>query len=201
VATTTVLGVDPGLTRCGIGVVRGPSARPTLVAAEVVRTPAGDAIESRLLALLTALRGIIRLHEPDVVAVERVLFNANTRTAMATGQAAGVALIAAAEAGLAVRAYGPTEVKSTVAGDGGADKAAVAQLVAAQLRLAAPPTPVDVTDALAVALTDLARGRVTALAVGTSAAGALADAHRAAARAARGGWEAVLGERVTGGAA
>lgn len=198
---TTVLGVDPGLTRCGVGVVRGPSSRPVLVAAEVVRTPVDAPTEVRLLELLAALRAAIRAHAPDAVAVERVLFNANARTAMATGQAAGVALVAAAEAGLAVTAYGPTEVKATVAGDGDADKGAVARLVAAQLRLAAPPTPVDVTDALAVALTHLARGRVAALAAGTPAARALDEAQRLAARTSRGGWEAVVASRARGGVA
>ena len=125
-----------------------------------------------------------------------MLFSVNTRTAMATGQAAGVALLVAADNGLDVVAYSPNEVKETVTGDGGADKDAVARLVAAQLGLAEPPRPADVTDALAVALTHIARGRLDAAVRGTGAADELAAARRASARAARGGWEAVLADRA-----
>lgn len=190
-----VLGVDPGLTRCGLVVLDGPSGRPTLVSQQCVRTAADRPLEQRLLALSEAIEAAVAEHRPHAVAVERVLFSANVRTAMATGQAAGVALLAAARAGAPVCAYSPNEVKQTVTGDGGADKDAVGRLVAAQLRLAVMPGPADVADAAAVALTHLARSRVDALAAATPAAGALAEAQRHAQRAARGGWAAVLAER------
>jgi crossover junction endodeoxyribonuclease RuvC len=190
-----VLGVDPGLTRCGLGVVAGPSASPSVVHQECVRTSPDTPLEQRLLALSEAIEEAVACHRPDAVAVERVLFSANVRTAMATGQAAGVALLAAARAGAPVHAYSPNEVKLTVAGDGGADKDAVGRLVAAQLRLRAVPRPADVADALAVALTHLARDRVAGLARETGAGTALAAAQREAAAAARGGWAAVLARR------
>jgi crossover junction endodeoxyribonuclease RuvC len=190
-----VLGVDPGLTRCGLGVLAGPASRPVVIHHACVTTDASLPLERRLLILSEAIEDAVAEHCPDAVAVERVLFSANVRTAMATGQAAGVALLAAARAGAPVHAYSPNEVKLTVAGDGAADKDAVGRLVAAQLGLEAVPGPADVADALAVALTHLARSRVAALAASTPAAAALADAHRDASKAARGGWAAVLADR------
>jgi crossover junction endodeoxyribonuclease RuvC len=190
-----VLGVDPGLTRCGLGVVVGPASSPRIVHQECVTTTPDTPLEQRLLALSEAIEDAVARHAPDAVAVERVLFSANVRTAMATGQAAGVALLAAARAGAPVHAYSPNEVKLTVAGDGAADKVAVARLVAAQLGLATVPRPADVADALAVALTHLARARVATLAAASPAASALADAQREAAAATRGGWSAVLARR------
>jgi crossover junction endodeoxyribonuclease RuvC len=195
VAAPTVLGVDPGLTRCGLGVVAGPAARPRLVATDCVRTDRDLPHEQRLLAVHEGIVAAIESHRPDAVAVERVLFSVNVRTAMATGQAAGVALLAAARAGVAVHPYSPSEVKLTVAGSGTADKAGVSRLVAAQLRVDALPGPADVADALAVALTHLARSRIAAAAAATPAATTLAEATAAASRGRRGGWEAVLAER------
>jgi crossover junction endodeoxyribonuclease RuvC len=190
-----VLGVDPGLTRCGLGVLEGPVSRPTLVAADCVRTDRDLPHEQRLLAVHDAIVAAVAEHRPDAVAVERVLFSVNVRTAMATGQAAGVALLAAARAGTPVHAYSPSDIKLTVAGSGTADKGAVGRLVAAQLRVEAIPGPADVADALAVALTHLARSRVAAAAAATPAAAALAEATAVAAHARRGGWEAVLADR------
>jgi crossover junction endodeoxyribonuclease RuvC len=190
-----VLGVDPGLTRCGLGVVVGPSARPRLVAQDCVRTDPAQPLEQRLLALHDAIGAAILTYRPDAVAVERVLFSTNVRTAMATGQAAGVALLAAASAGLPVAAYSPTDVKLTVAGSGAADKTAVGRLVGAQLGLPAPPRPADVADAIAVALTHLARSRLAVAAERTGAGADLAAAEQAARRDARGGWERVLAAR------
>jgi len=192
---TTVLGVDPGLTRCGIGIVVGPSSRPSAVYHDCVRTSPDAPLEERLLAVHDAVLAAIERYRPDAVAVERVLFSANVRTAMATGQAAGVALLAAGRAGLPVASYSPNEVKETVAGDGSADKGAVARLVAAQLRLDEVPRPADVADALAVALTHLARSRLATALSGTAASATLADAERATGRSRRGGWEAHLVER------
>ena len=190
-----VLGVDPGLTRCGLGLVVGPSSSPSVVHHDCVSTSPSTPLEQRLLALSEAIEEAVDRYRPDAVAVERVLFSANARTAMATGQAAGVALLAAARAGTPVHTYSPNEVKLTVAGDGAADKDAVGRLVAAQLRLARAPRPADVADALAVALTHLARARVAGLADASPAGTALQAAQREAAAAARGGWEAVLAER------
>jgi crossover junction endodeoxyribonuclease RuvC len=192
-----VLGVDPGLTRCGVGVIDGPPARPALVDAICIRTDRDLPHEQRLLAVHDAIVAAVAEHRPDAIAVERVLFSVNVRTAMATGQAAGVALLAAARAGTPVHPYSPSEIKLTVAGSGTADKAAVGRLVAAQLRVATIPGPPDVADALAVALTHLARSRLHATAASTPAAAALADAAAAADRARRGGWEAVLADRAT----
>lgn len=192
---TTVLGVDPGLTRCGIGIVVGPSSRPSDVYHECVRTSPDSPLEIRLLAVHDAVLAAIERYRPDAVAVERVLFSANVRTAMATGQAAGVALLAAGRAGLSVTSYSPNEVKETVTGDGSADKSAVSRLVAAQLRLDEVPGPADVADALAVALTHLARSRLAAAIAASPAANLLAEAERAAGRSRRGGWEAHLAER------
>jgi crossover junction endodeoxyribonuclease RuvC len=121
-----------------------------------------------------------------------VLFSKNVRTAMATGQAAGVALLAAAQSGLPVVSYAPTDVKLAVAGSGAADKDAVGRMVAAQLRLDEVPRPADVADALAVALCHLGRARLAAATATTPAAGALAEAHRQARSAGRDGWAAVL---------
>lgn len=158
-----VLGVDPGLTRCGIGVVDGPPGRPVAVAGEVVRTARVLPLERRLMALCDEVAEALRLHSPDVVACERVLFSANARTAMGVGQAAGVVLLAAGRAGLPVASYSPNEVKRVVAGHGAADKGAVARMVAAQLGLGAVPSSPDVADALAVALCHLTRARLSRL--------------------------------------
>jgi crossover junction endodeoxyribonuclease RuvC len=117
-AAGVVLGVDPGLTRCGLGVLAGSVARPRLVDATCVRTDPDRPLEQRLLAVHDAIADAIEAHRPDAVAVEQVLFSVNVRTAMATGQAAGAALLAAARAGIAVHAYTPSEVKLTVAGSG-----------------------------------------------------------------------------------
>ncbi|MDX1620655.1 MAG: crossover junction endodeoxyribonuclease RuvC [Nitriliruptorales bacterium] len=154
-----VLGIDPGLTRCGVGVLDGPAHRPRVVAATCLRTDASRPTAERLLELQQQLEALIDEHAPTAVACERVLFSNNVRTAMATGQALGVALVAAARAGVAVVEYSPTDVKLTVAGHGGAGKDAVGRMTAAQLRLDETPRPADVADALAVALCHLGRSR------------------------------------------
>lgn len=202
-APMRVLGVDPGLTRCGVAVISGPPARPEVLATECITTPSDQSLELRLLEVHDRLLAAIEAYRPDAIAVERVLFSRNVRTAMATGQAAGVALLAAARSGLPVTAYSPTDVKLAVAGHGGADKDAVARMVAAQLRLEDVPRPADIADALAVALTHLGRARLAAAAAATPAATALADAVSAARRTGRAGWEAVLDKphvREAGGA-
>lgn len=152
-----VLGVDPGLTRCGYAVVdgRGPGAA-TAVSMGVIRTPATDELPYRLAALRTELVGLLEEFRPDVVAVERVFFQVNVRTAMSVGQASGLALCEAAAAGCQVVQYTPNEVKDAVAGYGGADKEQVAKMVQARLKLSRPPKPADAADAAALALCHLA---------------------------------------------
>ena len=158
-----VLGVDPGLTRCGLGVV--DSSRPgqaSLVAVGVVRTPASADIGARLGAIDAALDSWLDLHRPDAVSVERVFSQANVRTVMGTAQAGGVAIAAAARHGLPVAVYTPSEVKAAVTGSGRADKLQVTGMVTRLLRLAEAPTPADAADALALALCHLWRGAAIA---------------------------------------
>jgi crossover junction endodeoxyribonuclease RuvC len=154
-----VLGVDPGLTRCGLGVVDGGVGRPlTLVAVDVVRTPAGDDIGARLLAIERVIEAWLAEHRPDVVAVERVFSQHNVRTVMGTAQASGIAVLAGARAGLPVQTYTPSEVKAAVTGSGQADKAQMTAMVTRLLRLAEPPKPADAADALALAICHVWRG-------------------------------------------
>jgi crossover junction endodeoxyribonuclease RuvC len=154
-----VLGVDPGLTRCGLGVVDGaPGHRVELVHVAVVRTPAETEIGQRLLTLADALAAVIAEHEPEVVAVERVFSQHNLRTVIGTAQVSGVALAAAARAGCRVATHTPSEVKAAVTGSGDAGKDQVAAMVARLLRLDAAPRPADATDALALAICHLWRG-------------------------------------------
>jgi len=159
VRVVRVVGVDPGLSRCGVGVVDGPSTRPTVVRAGVVRTPADAPTARRLAMVHRELTAVIRECHPDAVAIERVFFNANVRTATGVSQAAGVALLCAEQAGLPAVEYTPTEVKSSVTGNGAADKEQVGFMVRAHLRLAEVPRPPDTADALALALCHLQRAR------------------------------------------
>jgi crossover junction endodeoxyribonuclease RuvC len=168
-----VLGVDPGLTRCGLGVVDGVPGRPlTLVAVGVARTPAADDIGARLAALHGVIGEWLDEHRPDVVAVERVFSQHNVRTVMGTAQASAVAITAAALRGLPVVLHTPSEVKAAVSGNGRADKAQVAAMVTRLLRLPAAPTPADAADALALAICHVWRGGAQAkLAAALAAAG------------------------------
>jgi crossover junction endodeoxyribonuclease RuvC len=154
-----VLGVDPGLTRCGIGAVDGEPGRALLLAGTgVIRTPADDDIGARLLALEAALdQWLIRL-EPDAVAVERVFSQHNVRTVMGTAQAAAVAITCAARRGVPVALHTPSEVKAAVTGSGTAGKQQVTAMVTRLLRLSDPPHPADCADALALAICHLWRG-------------------------------------------
>jgi len=154
-----VLGVDPGLTRCGVGVVEGAAGRPLrLVAVDVLRTPPESDVAQRLLRLCAALEDAIAAHRPDVVAVERVFSQHNVRTVMGTAQAAAVAILAAARAGVPVALHTPSEVKAAVTGSGRADKAQVTTMVTRLLRLPDRPRPADAADALALAICQLWRG-------------------------------------------
>jgi crossover junction endodeoxyribonuclease RuvC len=154
-----VLGVDPGLTRCGLGVIDGaPGRAPTLVAAYVLRTPAGDDIAARLLALEAGIEEWLTAHQPDAMAVERVFSQHNVRTVMGTAQAGAVAIVCAARRGLPVALHTPSEVKAAVTGSGRAGKDQVTAMVMRLLRLDAPPRPADTADALALAICHLWRG-------------------------------------------
>jgi crossover junction endodeoxyribonuclease RuvC len=167
-----VLGVDPGLSRCGVGVVEGPLARPVVVRAGVVRTAAADPPARRLAALYRELRVVLADSRPDAVAVEWVFFNSNARTAMGVGQAAGVALLCAEQAGIPVAEYTPTQVKVAVTGTGGADKDQIGFMVRALLGLVDAPGPSDAADALALALCHLQRHPRVAAAAAAARPGA-----------------------------
>lgn len=155
-----VLGIDPGLSRCGYALVerrpRGPRAR----AIGVIRTAPSDPVPARLAELQAELRDLIAESRPEVVAVERVFFQANVRTAMAVGQASGLAMAEAHRAGVTVIEYTPTQVKMAVAGDGRADKEAIGRMVQTLLGLATVPHPADAADAAALALCHLAHAPV-----------------------------------------
>ncbi|MFK4638958.1 crossover junction endodeoxyribonuclease RuvC [Paenarthrobacter histidinolovorans] len=152
--TLRVLGVDPGLTRCGIGVVDiERNRRATMVAVGVVGTSAELTLDKRLLVIAKAIDEWLDLHQPDVVAVERVFSQMNVSTVMGVAQASGVVIAAAARRGIPVALHTPSEVKAAVTGSGTANKDAVTKLVTKILRLDAPPKPADAADALALALT------------------------------------------------
>ncbi|MBO0871521.1 MAG: crossover junction endodeoxyribonuclease RuvC, partial [Micromonosporaceae bacterium] len=147
-----VLGVDPGLTRCGVGVVEGDPGRPCrLIGYEVIRSDPADDLAARLLHLDTCLADLLASNQPDGVAVERVFSQHNVRTVMGTAQAGAVAVLAAARAGLPVQTYTPSEIKAAVTGSGKAGKAQVTAMVTRLLRLPAQPRPADAADALALA--------------------------------------------------
>src|SRR5215475_13995642 len=154
-----VLGVDPGLTRCGVGVIDGAPGRPlTMAAAGVIMTPAGHDVARRLLALEAGLEEWLDTHQPDAVAVERVFSQHNVRTVMGTAQAGAVAIVCAARRGLPVALHTPSEVKAAVTGSGRAGKDQVTAMVMRLLRMDAPPRPADTADALALAICHLWRG-------------------------------------------
>jgi crossover junction endodeoxyribonuclease RuvC len=158
-----VLGVDPGLTRCGLGLVEGAPGRPlSLVRTDVVRTPADEHIGRRLLTIEQAIEEWLAADRPDAVAVERVFSQHNVSTVMGTAQAGAVAIVCAARRGIPVALHTPSEVKAAVTGSGRADKAQVTMMVARLLRLADPPRPADAADALALAICHIWRGSAQA---------------------------------------
>jgi crossover junction endodeoxyribonuclease RuvC len=153
------MGVDPGLTRCGLGVVEGDLGGPLrMVAVGVVRTPTSDDPAMRLLALEIEIDRWMARYEPDAVAVERVFAKANIKGIMGTAQASAVPMLAAARLGLPLALHTPTEVKAAVTGNGRADKAQVTAMVARILRLQSRPKPADAADALALAICQVWRG-------------------------------------------
>jgi crossover junction endodeoxyribonuclease RuvC len=145
--------VDPGLTRCGVGVVEGVAGRPmTMLGVGVVRTPADADLGHRLVAIEQGIEQWLDEHRPESVAVERVFSQHNVRTVMGTAQASAVAILCAARRGIPVALHTPSEVKAAVSGNGRADKAQVGAMVTRLLRLDAPPKPADAADALALAI-------------------------------------------------
>ncbi len=154
-----VLGIDPGLTRCGLGVVDGDVGRPlTLVDVNVLRTSADQPVATRLVTIERGIDAWLDEFSPDAVAVERVFARSDSSTIMGTAQASGIAMVAAARRGLPLATHTPSEVKAAVSGSGRAGKAQVGAMVARILRLDAPPKPADAADALALAITHIWRG-------------------------------------------
>jgi crossover junction endodeoxyribonuclease RuvC len=154
-----VLGVDPGLTRCGLGVVDGAVGRPLrMVWVDVVRTSADLPTAERLRLVDTMIERCLEVHRPDLVAVERVFSQQNVRTVMGTAQVSGIALVAAARRGIPVALHTPSEVKAAVTGSGRADKAQVGAMVSRLLSLPDRPRPADAADALALAICHIWRG-------------------------------------------
>ncbi|AJT40961.1 crossover junction endodeoxyribonuclease RuvC [Psychromicrobium lacuslunae] len=149
-----VLGVDPGLTRCGIGVVDiAPNRTATMVAVDVVGSPAGMELPQRLLVISEAIESWLERYQPQVLAVERVFSQTNVSTVMGVAQVSGIVIAAAARRGISVALHTPSEVKAAVTGSGRADKAAVTKMVTKILRLEQEPKPADAADALALAIT------------------------------------------------
>jgi crossover junction endodeoxyribonuclease RuvC len=154
-----VLGVDPGLTRCGIGIVeQSPGQSPQLVDVGVVRTTPDQPHEQRLLAIEQGIDQWVDTFAPDAIAVERVFAQQNLHSVTGTAQAAGIAMLIAARRGIPVALHTPTEVKAAITGSGSAGKAQVGAMVARVLKLSNPPKPADSADALALALCHLWRG-------------------------------------------
>lgn len=155
-----MLGVDPGTTRAGYGVVERPEAGASrLIECGVIRPPAKAPLATKLDALFEELTHLIKRHEPDALAVESVFVAFNPRSALVLGHARGVILLAGARAGLTVAEYAPRDIKAAVAGTGAATKTQVARMVAALLRLKSPPEPADAADGVAIALTHCLRSR------------------------------------------
>lgn len=156
------MGIDPGLTRCGVGVVDIDSARRTeFIGVHVIRTDVDAPLPQRLVELEDQLRELLNHYQPDHMAVERVFSQLNVSTAMGTAQASAVALLNAQRHGIGTSMYTPTEVKAAVTGYGRADKAQVTTMVTRLLNLSEIPKPADAADAIALALCHALRGTAT----------------------------------------
>lgn len=175
-----VLGVDPGLTRCGVGVVDGGTGRTVnCVAVGVARTPADVELAERLLAVADVVEQWMETHRPEVVAIERVFSQHNVRTVMGTAQVSGVVALAAARRGLPVAFHTPSEVKAAISGSGRADKRQVTAMITKILGLDSPPKPADAADALALAVCHIWRAPMSArIAEAEAKAAALARHHK-----------------------
>ena len=157
-----VLGIDPGLSRCGYGVVHRKEGKEIALAAGVIETPSEMSTPYRLTLLRDEVRELIVDYKPDVIAIERVLFQHNAATAISVGQAIGIVMTEGISAGCEVVEFSPNEVKQSVAGHGGADKKEMEKMVQILLGIKTPLEPVDAADALALALCYIARQRVEA---------------------------------------
>lgn len=176
-----VMGVDPGLTRCGIALVEAGAGRSVVALdVDVVRTPSSMELPDRLLAIHDAAIHWMDTHQPDVVAIERVFAQRQVSTAMGTAQAAGVVALVAAQRGVPVRFHTPSEVKAAVTGSGRAGKAQVTAMITRILGMQTPPKPADAADALALAVCHCWRGPVNErLEAAAKQAKAAQDVHRA----------------------
>lgn len=164
--TLRVVGVDPGLTRCGLAVVDvEPNRKVSLVDVSVAGTPPGTPLDRRLLTISEAIDAWLDLHQPDVLAIERVFSAVSVTTVIGTAQASGVVITAAAKRNIPVALHTPTEVKAAVTGNGQANKNSVGKMVAKICRLDEPPKPADAADAVALAIAHAWRG----VAVGSNA--------------------------------
>ncbi len=176
-----VLGVDPGLTRCGVGVVDGgPGMTSRLVDVSVVRTPSHSDVAHRLLTIAAHVEAVIERHRPDAVAIEKVFSQHNVSTVIGVAQATGVVAVTAARLGLPVAWHTPSEVKAAVSGNGAADKDQVTMMVMKLLRLTTAPRPADAADALALAICHLMRAPLQAKLAQAALRVELATAARAA---------------------
>ncbi|NYJ01596.1 crossover junction endodeoxyribonuclease RuvC [Nocardioides thalensis] len=174
-----VLGIDPGLTRCGTGVVEGTVGRPlSLVDVSVIRTSSDLAVPDRLVTIEAGIEARLDDYRPDAVAIERIFARSDVSTIMGTAQAAGVAMVCAARRGLPIALHTPSEVKAAVSGNGRADKTQVGAMVTRILRLEATPKPADAADALALAITHIWRGGAQARIDAALAAAAGRRGHR-----------------------
>lgn len=154
-----VLGIDPGLTRCGVGLVESAQGRSVrLLHVDVIRTPSDMPLEHRLAQIHLELSKLINTFSPEAIAVERVFAQANVRTVMGTAQVSGIGLLLASQLGIPVRTYTPSEVKAAVSGNGRADKNQVTSMVTRILNLDIAPKPADAADALAIAICHSWRG-------------------------------------------
>ncbi len=151
--TTRILGIDPGLTRCGVGVIDLLASRKvSLVFVSVLRSDPAANLADRIGKVADALEVLIQTHKPTVIAIERVYSDANVRSVMGTAQISGVAMFLAHKYGIPVAMHTPTEVKAAVTGSGRADKQQVGNMVARILGLAEVPKPSDAADSLAIAI-------------------------------------------------
>jgi crossover junction endodeoxyribonuclease RuvC len=165
-----VLGIDPGLASTGYGVVESSGSKLRARCEGVIATRTGSPLARRLADIHQGVQALIAEHEPDAVSIEELYFGVNVQTAFAVGQARGVVLLAAGQAGLPTRSYTPQQVKGAVCGSGRAHKDQVARMVARLLGLAAPPTPDHAADALAVAICDLNRAPLAEAVAGAGVA-------------------------------
>jgi crossover junction endodeoxyribonuclease RuvC len=162
-ARMRVLGIDPGLTRCGLGVVDGvPGRQPLLVAVDVLHTASDLDVARRLVAIEETIEAWIARYRPTAVAIERVFAQHNVQTVMGTAQAAGVAMLVAARHAIPVSLHTPSEVKAAITGSGRATKEQVGAMVTKILKLEDVPEPADAADALALAICHVWRGSTTA---------------------------------------